>query len=245
MRMINRLTIPIARCLLLVWLAAVPVVLSAQEDVQAEPRTRHFSFGITAGMDRNYHSVDMVYMSDMKFDKFRTGTVFGLRLGYAPLKWLSINTGAVLIQKNYHMDHVFEYYYLRYSLNTTSTNDYINVPLELKLSVGKTVRLHAFGGVFGGYWLKGHRKGVTYSFSNERNYSFDEDYVFNDKRDNRIEKGFTWGAGLSGMILGKIEVGAEIRWYYSITDIQKPYMTNLNPRYNTAVAFQAGLSYWL
>ena len=47
------------------------------------------------------------------------------------------------------------------------------------------------------------------------------------------------------MILGKIEVGAEIRWYYSITDIQKPYMTNLNPRYNTAVAFQAGLSYWL
>ena len=86
----NRLTIPIARCLLLVWLAAVPVVLSAQEEVQAEPRTRHFSFGITAGMDRNYHSVDMVYMSDMKFDKFRTGTVFGLRLGYAPLKWLSI-----------------------------------------------------------------------------------------------------------------------------------------------------------
>ena len=62
----NRLTIPIARCLLLVWLAAVPVVLSAQEDVQAEPRTRHFSFGITAGMDRNYHSVDMVYMSDMR-----------------------------------------------------------------------------------------------------------------------------------------------------------------------------------
>ncbi len=245
MRMINRLPISVVRGLLLGWLAAVPTVLAVQEENLAEPRPRHFSIGITAGIDRNYHSVDMVYMSDMKFDKFRTGSVYGFRIGYAPLKWLSINTGAVLIQKNYHMDHVFEYYNLRYSLNTTMTNDYVNVPLELKLSVGRVVQIHAFGGVFGGYWLRGHRKGNTYSFSNERYFDVDEDWEFNDKRDNRIEKGFTWGAGLSGKIIDRIEVGAEIRWYYSITDIQKPYMQNLNPRYNTAFAIQGGLSYWL
>ncbi len=221
--------------------------LAAQEEPAADssPRVRHWVFGLNAGLDRNYHSVDMVYMTDMRFDKYREGSVFGFRIGYAPTKWLSINTGAVLIQKNYHMDHVFQYYNLRYSLPTTTTNQYVNVPLELRLSVGNTVKIHAFGGVFGGYWLSSHRSGTTYSFSNDRNYEFDEDWEFNDKRDNRLETGFTWGAGISGMIIGRIEVGADIRWYYSTSDIQKPYMVNLNPRYNTAFAIQAGVSYWL
>ena len=170
-----------------------PQAISAQDTVAQPPkRLRHWAFGITAGLDRNYHSVDMVYMTDMRFDKFKTGTVYGVRIGYAPLKWLSFNTGAVMIQKNYHMNHVFEYYNLRYSLFTTTTNNYINVPLEVKFTVGRAVKLHLFGGGF-----------------------------------------------------DRIEVGAELRWYYSTTDIQKPYMTNLNPRYNTAVAAQFGISYWL
>ena len=232
---------------LLLWgmMLAVPAVASSQEDNTATPRTRHFSFGITAGMDRNYHIIDMSYMSDMKYDKYRTGTVFGVKLGYAPLKWLSFNIGAVMIQKNYHMDHVFKYYNLFYSLPTTTTNEYINVPLDVKLSIGRMIKIHAFGGIYGGYWLKSHRKGVTYSFSNDRECSFDEDVVFNDKRDNRIDMGFTWGAGISGKIIDRIEVGAELRWFYGIEDIQKPYMTNLNPRYNTTMAIQAVVSYWL
>lgn len=231
--------------MLLVWLIAVPAVLSAQEDTLPKPRTRHFSFGITAGMDRNYHVVDMSYMSDMKYDKYRTGTVFGVKLGYAPLKWLSLNIGAVMIQKNYHMDHVFKYYNIFYSLPTTTTNEYINVPLDVKLSIGRMIKIHAFGGIYGGYWLKSHRKGVTYSFSNDRECSFDEDVEFNDKRDNRIDMGFTWGAGISGKIINRIEVGAELRWFYGIEDIQKPYMTNLNHRYNTTMAIQAVVGYWL
>lgn len=233
------------RTILLAWIVVVPAVLSAQEETMPKPRTRHFSFGITAGFDRNYHIVDMSYMADMKYDKFRTGSAFGIRLGYSPWKWLSFNLGAVLLQKNYHMDHVFQYYSLYYSLPTTTTNEYINVPLEMRLSVGRAVKIHAFGGVYGGYWLKSHRKGVTYSFSNDREYSFDDDVEFNDKRDNRIDKGFTWGAGLSGKIKDRIEVGAEIRWYYGIEDIQKPYMRNLNPRYNTTITFQAVVAYWL
>ena len=231
--------------MLLAWLVVVPAVLTAQEDTLPKPRTRHFSFGITAGMDRNYHIIDMSYMSDMKYDKYCTGYVYGVKIGYAPLQWLSFHLGAVMIQKNYHMDHVFTYYNLRYSLPTTTTNDYVNVPLEMRLSLGRTVKVHAFGGIYGGYWLKSHREGVTYSFSDDRNYSFDEDVEFNDKRDNRIDKGFTWGAGISGWIMGCIEVGAEVRWYYGIEDIQKPYMRNLNPRYNTTFTIQGGVSYWL
>ena len=223
-----------------------PAAVAAQDTVapQQPCRVRHWSFGLTAGLDRNYHSIDMVYMTDMRYDKYSTGSVFGIQLGYAPVKWLSINTGAVLIQKNYHMDHVFEYYYLRYSLPTTTTNQYVNVPLELNLSVGRAVRLHVFGGGYGGYWLKSHRKGTTYSFSNNRLTDFDEDIEFNDKRDNRIEYGVTWGGGLSTRIIDRIEIGAELRWYYAVTDIQKSYMRNLNPRYNTTVALQFGVGYW-
>ena len=236
---------PIVWVFLLGMMLAFPAESSAQKDSTATPRTRHFSFGITAGMDRNYHVVDMSYMSDMKFDNYRTGYVYGVKIGYAPQQWLSFNIGAVMIQKNYHMDHVFRYYNLFYSLPTTTTNEYINVPLDMKLSIGRVVKIHAFGGIYGGYWLKSHRKGVTYSFSNDRECPFDEDVEFNEKRDNRIDKGFTWGAGISGKILGRIEVGAEVRWFYGTEDIQKPYMLNLNPRYNTTIAIQAGLSYWL
>ncbi len=230
---------------LIIMMASAPLSVSAQTDSAATPRTRHFSFGIAAGIDRNYHIIDMSYMSDMKYDKYRTGAVYGVKIGYAPLKWLSFHLGAMMIQKNYHMDHVFTYYNLRYSLPTTTTNDYINIPLEMKLSVGRKVKVHAFGGVYGGYWLKSHREGVTYSFSDDREYTFDEDVEFNDNRDNRIDKGFTWGAGISAMIIGRIELGAELRWYYGIDDIQKPYMRNLNPRYNTTIAIQGCVSYWL
>lgn len=226
--------------------ALLPAIAQSQPaDTLAKAPVKHWCFGITGGINRNYHNVDMVYMTDMRFDNYSPGSVVGLRLAYAPVSWLSINTGAVLIQKNYKMDHVFEYYNLRYGLTTSATNNYINVPLELRFSLGRKVKIHGFGGVFGGYWLSGHRTGTTYSFSNERYYDVDEDWEFNDKRDNRLETGLTWGAGLSGMIIGRIEIGADIRWYYSTSDIQKPYMVNLNPRYNTTVAVQASLSYWL
>lgn len=231
-------------CMLLL-VAPTCLVAQTSEPVQTPPRTRHWNVGLTAGIDRNYHIVDMVYMTDMKFDKYRVGSVYGLHIGYAPVSWLSFNIGAVMIQKNYHMDHVFQYYSIRYSLPTTTTNDYLNVPVEMKLSVGRTVKVHAFGGVYGGYWLRSHRKGVTYSFSNDRECLFDEDIEFSDKRDNRIDKGFTLGAGISGKIINCIELGVEVRWYYGIEDIQKPYMRNLNPRYNTTFAIQAGLNYWL
>jgi len=43
----------------------------------------------------------------------------------------------------------------------------------------------------------------------------------------------------------KIDVSVDMHWYYGLTDVQKNYMTNLNPRYNTTRAIQVGISYWL
>ena len=234
-----------ARGIVVALLAVMPMCVAAQEDVESPQRTYHWSFGINAGIDRNYHSVDMSYMSDMKFDKYAAGSAFGISIGYAPLKWLSVNTGVVFIQKNYHMDHVFDYSTMHVSLPTTTTNEYLDIPLELKFSFGQKVKVHVFGGGYYGYWLKSHREGVTYSFSNEKDNEFDEDVEFNEKRDNRVEYGFTYGGGISGRIRDRIEIGGEVRWYYAVTDIQKPYMRFLNPRYNTTFAVTVGVSYWL
>ena len=83
--------------------------------------------------------------------------------------------------------------------------------------------------------------------------TFDEDVPFNDTRDQRLDAGLTFGAGVGTNVLGllggealqRLTLEFEIRWYYGMLDIQKDYMRNLNPRYNTTLAFQGGISYTL
>lgn len=233
--------------LLLLTLAAMGAVWAQEDAAEVEPtaqKTPHFSFGVVAGYDQNYHIADMSYMTDYKYDKFAKGSTYGLQLAYHPLRWLALRADVVMIQKNYHRDHVFQYYNLRYSLPTTTTNDYLNVPVVAEMSFGKTVRLNLFGGGYYGHWMKSHREGTTYSFSSDRLIDFDEDVEFDEVRDNRDDMGFVWGAGLSVFFLNHIELGAEVKWYYGVQDIQKPYSQSLRPRYNTTMAIQGGLSYW-
>lgn len=216
----------------------------AAEAAPATPKTPHFSAGIVAGYDRNYHITDMAYMTDYTYDKFVAGSTYGLQLAYHPLRWLALRADVVMVQKNYNRAHVFQYYNLRYSLPSNTTNDYLNIPVTVELSFGKTVRLNLFGGGYYGHWMSSHRTGTTYSFSNDRLVDFDEDVEFDEVRDNRTDAGLVGGVGLSGILLKHIELGAEIKWYYGLLDIQNPYMMNIRPRYNTTMVIQGGLSYW-
>ncbi len=221
--------------------------VKAQSSAEAAPaasKAPHFSAGIVAGLDRNSHITDMSYMTDYRYDKFTEGSTFGLQLAYHPTRWFALRADVVMIQKNYHRSHVFQYYNIYYSLPTTTTNDYLNVPVVAEFSFGKTVRLNLFGGGYYGHWMKSHRAGTTYSFSNDRLIDFDEDVDFDEVRDNRTDAGLVGGVGLSAIILKRLELGAEVKWYYGLLDIQNPYMMNLRPRYNTTMAIQGGLSYW-
>lgn len=213
-------------------------------------RLRHFGFGLTAGQDRNYHVVDMSYMSDMEYTKYEEGYSIGGQITYRPVRWFSLRIEAVLLQKNYRMDHVKQLQSVRYYTYTLTENRYVNVPLTLALHMGKTVRVSLFGGVYGGYWLTSHRSGESLSLSSrvygdEEVNAFDEDVVFDERRDNREDAGFVWGAGVSAMLFRQLELGADVRWYYGVYDIQKEYQRGLNPRYNTTMVMQAGLTYWL
>ena len=235
--------------LLLLTLLTVAGAAKAQEattDSAASPkeRTRHFALGVLGGMDRNYHTVDMAYMTEFKYDKYSPGYTFGIQATYAPLKWFSLRTDVVMVQKNYHMDHVLPQQ--RINTNTTTENNYLNVPVTLRLSLGRAFRVHVFGGGYVGYWLSSRRYGVSYSMSHEEDADkFDEVRPFNEVRDNRFDAGLVYGAGISGIIIKKIEVGAEVRWFYGLTDIQNNYMRHQSPRYNTTFVIQGGVSYWL
>lgn len=223
------------------------------------PKTTHWTLGVLGGYDRNYHQIDMSYMKDMKYDKYAQGMTFGVQTAYNPWKWLAIRADVVLIDKNYHMDHVSQRQYQADIITQTTTeNRYINVPLMLDLSIGRTVRLHVFGGGYVGYWLSSRRFGTSYSMTYMiyqsgdpydetvlASNNFDEKVPFNETRDNRLDAGFVYGAGLSVKAWKELTINAEARWYYGVLDIQNDYMRNLNPRYNTTFALQGGIAWSL
>lgn len=204
----------------------------------------HWNIGLVGGIDRNYHIVNMSYMNDYAYSKYAEGYSFGLQIGYTPAKWLTLRLDGVLIQKNYYRDHVIVSSSLSYP--DTTYNMYFNVPFVMQLNVGKTVRLHAFGGGYVGYLLSRDRSGATQGMNGLVAYteSVDLDTQESQTRDNRLDAGFVYGAGLSTVILKRFEIGVEVRWYYGVLDIQKDYMAHLNPRYNTTFVMQGGLSYW-
>lgn len=239
------------RIILLFTLLTATVVLSAQsveavEPGAGQPAEKHlfWSFGVTGGLDRNYHIVNMSYMNDYHYAKFAEGNSYGLQLGFTPLRWLTLRVDGVMIQKNYYRDHVIAG--MNASLPDTTTNQYLNVPMVLMLNVGKVVRLHAFGGGYWGKWLKSTRKGIAHGMNGQSSYEEEVDFESPESqvRDNRTDIGLVWGGSLSGVIKKHIEVSVEARWYYGLYDIQKDYMTHLNPRYNTTFVLQGGLSYW-
>lgn len=237
--------------ILLLSLLAATASLWAQEGEIAEPlgeqtapKHLYWSFGVTGGLDQNYHIVDMSYMNDYHYAKYAKGSSYGVQIGFTPWNWLTLRVDGVLLQKNYFRAHVVGG--STTSLPDTTYNQYVNVPVMLMLNVGKTIKLHAYGGGYWGRWLESKRVGVTNGMNGLVSYSENVDFNSPESqvRDNRSDIGLVWGGGLSTLIKRRIELGVEARWYYGLKDIQQDYMAHLNPRYNTTFVIQGGVSYW-
>lgn len=204
------------------------------------------SIGIFAGSNSNTHVVGTAYASDMKYTP-ASGLTAGINAAYHITGWFSLSADFALVQKNYRLDRDNPSLSFVY---TDATNNYLSLPVMAVISVGRTFRVVAFAGGYVGYWLSGHRSGQSLSVSyfitrNQDDTFFDEDYEFNEQRDNRFDSGIVYGAGMRCAIARKIDLSADVRWYYGLTDIQKSYMTNMNPRYNTTRTIQFGVAYWL
>ena len=209
-----------------------------------EPIAR-WQAGLFGGPDKNHHVVDVLYATDMKYTDL-SGYSAGVTASYNVKGWLSLRADVAMVQKNWRLDRDNRHLPFVY---TESTNNYLSLPVTAVLSLGRTFRVCGIAGGYVGYWLSCHRQGqslsVTYLVTNNEDYTFfDEAYTFNDTRDNRFDAGIVFGAALRCAIARKVDISAELRWYYGLTDIQKQYMTNLNPRYNTTRTLQFGISYW-
>ena len=205
-----------------------------------------FSVGLFGGVDNNTHVVNVGYATDMKYTSMG-GTTAGIAAVWHPTGWFALRADAAWVQKNYRLDR--DSYYVSF-VYTESTNNYLSVPIAAEISFGRTFRLVTRLGVYAGYWLSGQRVGqnlsVSYLISGDESYTyFDEEYSFDDERDNRFDAGLDFGVGLRLAIAKKIDLSVDLHWYYGLTDVQKNYMTNLNPRYNTTRALQFGVAYWL
>lgn len=207
---------------------------------------KNWSVGLFAGQASNNHIVNVAYAIDMKYSGL-DGFTAGLTASRHFSGWFSLRADMAFVQKNYRLDRDGNFVSFMY---TEMTNNYVSLPVTAVISMGRSFRLNGFFGGYVGYWLSGHREGKSLSVpylivGNEDDCYYDEAYEFSSERDNRFDAGLTYGFAVRCSIVQKIDLSAEMRWYYGLTDVQKKYMENLNPRYNTTRTLQFGLSYWL
>lgn len=216
----------------------------------ALPSTAQWRVGLTAGYSRNTLSTDTGYAYDMRYEA-RDGFTVGIPVQYDFRDWFGLRADLVFVQKGQKM-HRSDVYQ---AIQTDTRNNYLQLPVMASFSFGgKRVRGFLNAGGYVGGWLSSHREGVTMRlFSDEgvsqsglitpnNVYEFDEKAPFDSRRDNRFEAGLVGGVGVSWRVAPRIELQAEGRCYYALTDMQKDYMKFRTPRYNTTFVVQVGCS---
>jgi hypothetical protein len=168
------------------------------------------------------------------------GWTVGIPARYQIFNWLAVQAEAVFITKNYG-------YYSHAPFNkpyNETTNSFVEFPLLASLSVNPAgitgLRLYINGGGFLGVWAASHEKGEILDSTDIVIYKYDEDYEFEDRRDNRFEAGLAGGAGIQYDIRW-LSVFAEWRYNYGLTDLQKQYQYDLPPQINDTWTVQLGI----
>ena len=217
---------------------------TADGDTVAVPTFPCWSVGAGIGLNLNIPDVEMAYMTDAVYDP-AFGLGGSLDVAYRPFTWLAVHSGIHFIPKNYTYLHTATVGDQTGAVGVNSTTcNYLDVPLMADLSIGRKVKWHLFFGGYIGFWLNGKRSGATIPLLNSDNdASFSEDYVFNSTRDNRFDAGVIFGTGLSIACSRVVDINIGFLNLYGVTDVQKNYMMQLNPHYNTTIVLQAGVSF--
>lgn len=209
--------------------------------------------GISGGYNKNDLHTSTEYRAFTKYDA-TSGFELGVPLQYHLNEWLAVQVEPSYIQKNYEQSrsHFFEGIYQK------NTNSYIQLPFMAHFSFGgKQLKGFLNIGGYGAYWASGKIKGAVANvfdngpeipddqdidkyFQLNQAYHYNEKYVFDDRRDRRLELGLLAGIGIEYSILNKYRLFVEGRYYYGLSDQQKNYMINQIPRYNDTYAVRIG-----
>ena len=221
--------------------------VAADTVVPSKPILQGWTFGLTGGWDENTPVITMpTYADKLQYLK-NSGSTFGITAKYAFTNWLYGRADVLWVQKNYKMNRIAEGTSSAI-LNGEYTNNYLSVPVMAMVSFGYDFRVFAYFGGYAGYWNSGRRKGNSFSmnyllYGDLASTEYDEGWGFDNTRDNRFDGGLVFGGGAAYTFLQHYEVSAEARYYYGLTDIQKDYMANRIPHYNSTLAVQFGAAY--
>lgn len=209
------------------------------------------SIGLETGYNKNYLYTNT---SNRDFTAYKPAGGFnlGIPLSYTVSSWFAVQADPSLIKKNYRTERS-DFFEGVYQVNT---NTYLQLPVMGHFTFGgQYLKGFLNLGVYGGYWTLGKVKGTLPNILNavdtvgnintvydyQKSYNYNEKYLFDSRKDNRIEFGWLAGVGLSYDLNNVYQVFGEARYYQSLTDQQKKYMINQVPRYNQTYIVTVGV----
>lgn len=246
----KQITIFLATLLLVVGSLSAQVATASPQPANdsvshLNPTFPQWSIGAAVGLDLNVPVAGVAYMNEVSYVP-QFGFGFALSVAYRPCKWFAVRSGLNLMDKNYFYMHKVTLDENDGTLGTLTSCKYLDLPVMADFSIGKKVRWHFLLGGYVGYWLSGHRMGTSFPLLNVDFSGFvDEPYPFNSVRDNRFDAGLIYGPALSITCSRRVDINIELLFLHGLTDVQKNYMMQLNPHYNTTALLQTGVTFKL
>ena len=177
-----------------------------------------------------------------------SGYATGVQARFRALDWLAVRVDLDFMSRSHKMDrnlHYIDPVYTKY------INDYLVLPVMADFSFGgKKLRGHAYGGVYGAFWMKARTEGTTYWMTDYYIYfdDFKETRAFNSE-DRRLTAGGVGGLGLSYAFLDVWKKGGgpvitlDALYYYDFVSHHKGYPHLSDPRYLSTLSITLGVAF--
>ena len=213
----------------------------------AAQETPKWTIGVKGGwsytsIDRsNMGRVDETYSSLSGYD-------IGVQARYSLLDWLAIRADLDVMTRSHQMDrnlHYIDPVYTKYS------NDYLMLPVMADFSFGgKKLRGHAYGGVYGAFWMSARTEGTTFWMTDYYVYfdDFKEHRPFNNE-DQRLTAGGVGGLGISYAFPdvwkngGGPVITLDALYYHDFVSHHKGYSHLSDSRYLGTLSITLGLAF--
>jgi len=229
------------------YLKTITVILLCWMTIEAAAQEKpRWTVGVKGGWSytsigrSNMSRVDETYSPQSGYD-------VGVQARYSLLDWLAIRADLDFMSRSYKMNrnlHYIDQVYTKYS------NDYLMLPVMADVSFGwKRLRGHAYGGVYGAFWMKARTEGTTFWMTDYYIYfdDFKENRQFNSE-DRRLTAGGVGGLGVSYAFPDVWKKGCglvvtlDALYYYDFVSHHKGYPHLSDPRYLSTLAITLGVA---
>lgn len=206
----------------------------SQIDKSAHPGI--WTVGAALGASYNWQTREAGYAYDMTFTG-RWGANAGVTGTYMVYDWLSIRADILYTQKNYGMQRMQPSLRER-NIHTNYMHHYLQVPVMADWTFGSEIRSHIYTGAYAGGWLAGNmtRQTILLDELQHTTYEFTRD-------DNRIDGGLVGGLGISWDPLPYLRIGAEVLYFYSMSNTMKRQPVMYDTRYNNTIVIGVSSKY--